>query len=1326
MNKSKLPGLLLLALFMGALASLMWKNADTGSHKTILFITADSKAEAIIKGTDLFYQQYPDLAKQIDVVVRTKSNLEEGQAPPASDILVFHVHETDLVKQQEAYLKSINSAFVTQAGTPGTRIATGQPGLKYSEEQIADLGLTRDKLTEQFVENGSPQDIKKLIVYLLNRFEGYSHLEMELPQKLPDVGYVAFRNNQILAYDTTWQDWVRHTHPDKNKPLVAYLINRSYAHQQLLNIERSVMARMEKAGMQPVLVFGYPGSVMVKKLLIDQQGKPRIRAAIAGVFKFSDNEALQYLEQMDVPVLNAIDLYGPTIAEWQASAKGLSSNEVAWQLAMPELLGLAPHTVIGGTDFNGDITVKQPIAALVGKIVGRTARLLYLQNTPRPKKKIGVLYWNYPPGKDNIGASYLNVLSSIPTLLTDLRHQGYTLTGYSPSNTKSLQELIKKRGRNVGRYAPGELQSMVAEGGSELIPVSTYRKWFDKLPVSFKKLVLDHWGPPEKADIMTIRKNGELHFVLPMIRFGNVYVMPQADRARTQDIAALYHSNTLPPHHQYIAQYLWLQRNTDVLIHTGTHGSQEWLDGKESGLSESDSPEVLIGDLPVMYLYNMDVVGEGIVAKRRGAATIIDHLTPALGEAGLSPELKKLNGMVKKWEKSQTLDPDGAKKVLDDMYVLVQKMGIDKDLAKNGWKPADVLTTKPEAYKQQMVEELQHYIEAIREHATPLGLHTFGVSPADRQLKKFAAIILSGNPKGNILEYTGKLEACGPEELRALAEGLDGRFVSPGTGNDPIRNPMSLPTGKNFYSFDPRMIPDAYADTTARQLAGNFIANFKKEHKKYPEKVALEVWGTETIRHQGIQEAQGLALMGLRIVRDKMGKVEDVELIPRQELGRPRVDVLYSISGLYRDNFPMVADLIDKGVALAASSPEQDNAVRKHSQAVYDQLVKAGMDTAMARKRSLVRCFSQPPGVYGNRVADAQYASGTWDKEDQVADLYIQMSGYGYGQGLHGEKMTDEFKAALSGTDAIIHSRSSSLYMSLDNDDFAAYAGAIAMGVRRVDGGKSPPLLVADLRQKGREQYVSLEKFMGMELRSRYFNPDYIKAMQGEGYAGAKILRESVDNLWHWAVSYPEVVNAEKWEEFYEIYLKDRYALEMEAFFQQNSPHARESMTARMMEAVRKGYWQPSAAIKKDLARIYVQNVAKNGVGCNHTTCDHPELQQYIKGVAETNSDIKASDVQQWLKNLEDATGKTIDKALADRKAAKGKWKDPDSYARENQKVAKDKEIRREKVQGYKMEEEKIITSVVNAPSHPFPWMTFSLIGIQLFIMIMGGLKRRY
>ncbi|MFN4144702.1 MAG: cobaltochelatase subunit CobN [Runella sp.] len=1335
---SKLLGIIFVLSFIVFFGFVAWKSSrQPVSQKTILFVVGDNIAEAIIRATDQFYQQYPHLAKKVEVIVRTRSNTHPTDPIPPSDIMVVKVMEKDFFEQHLDYIKKSNKAFAP-VGTPIVRIAMGHPGTKYKEEDYEAFGMKRDPQVEAYYETPAPDEFRKMLGYLLNRYAGLTDVKIEKNTPMPENGLGVFQNGRVVRLVKTWQEWEQHQKPDPNKEKIGVLIYGSAAQEGILHIENAVGREIEQRGYQPVYVFGYPGSKAVKQTILDTLSwKNRgVKACISWLFKFSDKKAEQILPQLDVPLINAIDNYGNTLDEWQNSKKGLSSAEVAWQIAIPEIAGMIQSTVLGGVKLDGGIPYKTPVQERVERIVSRAIRYIKLQNTPPAQRKVTILYWNYPPGKDNVGASYLNVMRSIPKLVVEMKKAGYTIHDFDSSNPRATERLIKERGRNIGKYAPGELDRLVNAGGAELIPVSTYKKWFTLLDPQYQRQIINHWGQPDKADIMTIKRNGELHFVLPIIRFGNVSIMPQPDRARSQDIAALYHSQTLPPHHQYICAYLWLQRNMDAIIHTGTHGTQEWLDGKETGLSNQDSPEVLAGDLPIMYIYNMDVVGEGIQAKRRGAATIIDHLTPALGEAGMTPEMKKLNDLIRQWEMTLSLNPEGTGAILEMIEQLATKMGIKKDLEKNGWGEKVALKTQKADKIKKMIEELQHYIEETRERSTPFGLHTFGVSPEGSQLDNFARIIAKTNGQGRLAEFRNSLISTAYEEMRLMLHGLNGRYVTPEVGNDPIRNPKAIPTGRNFYTFDPRTVPIPYADSIGRMMADNFVKDFKKNNGKYPEKVAFEVWCTETIRHQGMQEAQIMGLLGVRLVRDKMGRVESLELIPRAELGRPRVDVLMSTTGLYRDTFPMFIELLDQAFQLAASSPEPDNPVRNHSQATYKKLVESGMDTTQARVRSQIRIFAEPSGTYSSKISEATYASGTWDNESQVAELYIRRMGNGYGGGIWGESMETEFKEALKGTQAIVHSRSSSLYMSLDNDDFFGFAGAIAMGVRHVENSKkSPPVIVADLRQKGSEKYQSLERFQGSELRSRYFNPDYIKAMTAEGYSGARHIMQGVEYLWGWQVVYPEAVTAEKWQEFYEVWLKDRYQLKTEAFFEEHSPHARESISARMLEVVRKGYWNPSEEVKKDLSKIYVESVAKHGVSCGHTTCDHPELHNFIKGIAITNSSIKASDITKWVKNVENATGKTIGEALAQRITDKKHWNDPtqikqytpNGLSNESQQ-ALSKSPTTQKVQGYKMIEEKVMDASQSKVSGHIPtdtpWLLLVIVGTQLLCFVVGGLRK--
>ncbi len=320
----------------------------------------------------------------------------------------------------------------------------------------------------------------------------------------------------------------------------------------------------------------------------------------------------------------------------------------------------------------------------------------------------------------------------------------------------------------------------------------------------------------------------------------------------------------------------------------------------------------------------------------------------------------------------------------------------------------------------------------------------------------------------------------------------------------------------------------------------------------------------------GVQEAQGLALIGVEVERDDRGRIKDLHLIPREQLGRPRVDVVFHATSLYRDTFPVLFELIDKAVNLAASAPEEDNPIRNHAQTLDEQLIAQGVPPEQARIRSLVRIFAEPTGKHDSKIHAMTASSGSWDQEEQVGNNYIRRMGHGYGGGVWGQPMEREFRSALSGTEAIVHTRASKIYSTLDNDDYFSYGGSIALGVRTVDGGSSPPFFVTDLRTPGQEKHETLERFLGQEFRSRYLNPEFAKAMMEEGYAGGRHVWKAAEYLWGWQVVYPETVDGAKWTELYEVWMKDRYDLKMGKFFEEHNPYAKQGISARMLETIRK------------------------------------------------------------------------------------------------------------------------------------------------------------
>ena len=919
--------------------------------------------------------------------------------------------------------------------------------------------------------------------------------------------------------------------------------------------------------------------------------------------------------------------------------------EGTFNVATPELAGTIAPTVVGSQEKIQDpetgltIVVRKPMLSQVALAVRRAAEYAALRGKANGDKRVAIVFYNYPAGKANIGASYLNVAESIANVLRRLKQEGYDVGNADLSGDSVLKTLVEKS-RNVGGYAPGELEALVSQGSAVRVGIAEYRRWLDALSPGLKAKVLKDWGDPVKTRLMTT--GGSV--VIPAVQFGKIALLPQPARGWGEDAEKMYHAKDLAPHHQYVAAYAWLREGfkADAIVHVGTHGTLEWLDGKDMGLSPDDAPDALIADLPHLYIYNVDVVGEGLVARRRGMATLIDHMVPPFKKGGLYPELAELGERINDYDTSLHKSPELAKAVGEQIRQQVIGLGLAKDLSLD--------LTKPDSLTDQIVHQVQDHILLLKGQNIPYGLHTFGRVPEkplrettidaivsiDRRLLPNKAKVLSE-------EMERRIVSSGARELDNLVRGLRGGFIPGGGGGEPIRNPDAYPTGKNFYGIDPDKVPKPASYEMGIKLADQMLADHVKKHGKYPEKVSFVIWGDETMRHEGVLESQIFHLLGTKPVWDVRGKVVDVDVIPRAKLGRPRVDIVIASSA--EGMFNNVTVLMDRAVQKVKAIEEAENYVRRHYLATKAILVQRGYTEDEADRRAGVRIFDEPPGTFNLNTSTITAASGTWDTDKGMADDYLRKLGHGYGNGFWGEKMEDVFRLALSGTEKIVHSSSTMLYGALDNDDMFMYMGGLATAIRNIDGTeKSPELVITNTRDPGRPEMTSIDKFIGTEFRSRYVNPTWIEGMKKEGYAGAGEMRSFVEYLWGWDATVSETVTDDMWKESFDVYVEDTHNLGMKEFFEQKSPFAYQDITARMLETVRKGYWKADAATQKTLLEEYVASVNRHGVGCAEHTCGNPRLQQFVMEQG-LRAGVPVPALEGFKQAMEKATGQAIDPA---------------------------------------------------------------------------------
>ena len=987
----------------------------------------------------------------------------------------------------------------------------------------------------------------------------------------------------------------------------------------------------------------------------------------------NQEKGVDYLKKYNVPVLKGLTDYYSTPAEFNNSSRGLDPMSIAFQVTQPEIDGCIDHIWVCGRVKDPDTGqyYYEPLMPQVEWLCDRAIEWANLGRTKNEDKKIVILYYNHEGGKNNIGASYLDISPSFTLLLEEMRSKGYeTGSGEIPDGSEFINLFIESR--NVGSWAPGALEEVINSGNIALVPVDAYLSWYNTIPDSVRSDVEARWGePPGKIMVY----DGK--FVIPTVEFGNVVFVPQPTRGGLSDESAIYHDKTLPPTHQYLAAYFWINQifDADAMIHFGTHGTQEWLPGNEVGLWRYDYPSIMVDDTPVVYPYIMDNVGEGTQAKRRGNAVIIDHLTPPIVAAGIYDELATLHEKIHDYESANETTKELYRDTIINLY---DSLTLKDDLDVTVDQMNNMTRQEFETFIKTGVHD---YLHELQSTLMPLGLHIFGTAPDDEKLvcmvrsmlrKDFtdhivnviphdtgdlhdwedAADLYANNLLNETLLYetdvaTAQIDVLNlttpdpditadlnralnysdllgetTREIDQTLRALDSEYIEPGPGNDPIRNPEALPTGRNFYSFDQRKFPDEETETMGVILADQLLEQYKETHNgTYPNKVAFILWSVETMRHRGVVEAQIHSLLGVKPTRS-YGRITGFEVISHENMTHPRIDVLLLPSGLYRDTFPYQLELMDKAVRMVAELDESNetNYVRYNSLRMYDALIAAGYNDTEALYISRSRIFSEAPGTYGTGLPGAVTASETWENESDLADLFISRLSNIYGQDVWGENYEDVFKLNLADVDAAVHSDSSNLYGMIDNDDFYQYLGGLLLTVR-VLTGETPDAYVANLEDVNNLHMTTLEDAFRKELRSRYWNEKWIRAMMEHDYGGAREMMKFVEYMWGWDVMTPEMVTDADWDRIFEVYVGDKYEIGVHDFLKSESPYAYQSMTARMLEAIRKGYWTPSDPdTLKTLASEYVDSVLECGeLACCHHTCGNLLLDDvYISGLIST------------------------------------------------------------------------------------------------------------
>ncbi|WP_406277998.1 cobaltochelatase subunit CobN [Nocardia sp. NBC_00881] len=879
-------------------------------------------------------------------------------------------------------------------------------------------------------------------------------------------------------------------------------------------------------------------------------------------------------------------------------------------------------------------------AARVAGIATRYARLRYI---PAARKRVAVMMSAYPTKHARIGnAVGLDTPASAIRLLTEMRAAGYDLgdSGEVPGLDERDGDTLIHALIAAGGQDPDWLTSEQLEGNPIRIGAATYAAWFDTLPEDLREAVVEAWGPPPGALYVDRSSDPNGEIVIAALRFGNVVLMVQPPRGFGANPVAIYHDPDLPPSHHYLAAYRWLSAPegfaADAMVHLGKHGNLEWLPGKTLGMSASCGTDAALGDLPLIYPFLVNDPGEGTQAKRRAHATLVDHLIPPMARAESYGDIARLEQLLDEHANISALDPAKLPAIRQQIWTLMRSAEMDHDLGLterpdeesfddmllhvDGWlceikdvQIRDGLHVLGQAPAGDA--ELDLVLAMLRarqlwggERSVPglreaLGLDESGTEARERvdavegRARELVSALQAANWSPDAVdgitdnaevrrvlrfaatEVVPRLRRTGAEIERVL-HALDGGFIPAGPSGSPLRGLINvLPTGRNFYSVDPKAVPSRLAWETGQAMAESLLDRYKADHGVYPRSVGLSVWGTSAMRTSGDDIAEVLALLGVRPVWDEASRrVTTLEVIPLAELGRPRVDVTVRISGFFRDAFPHVLALLDDAVRLVAdlNEPAESNYVRAHAEA---DLAEHG-----DRRRATTRLFGSKPGTYGAGLLQL-IDSKSWRTDDDLAQVYTTWGGYAYGRDLDGAPAAEDMRGAYRRIAVAAKNTDTREHDIADSDDYFQFHGGMVATVRALTG-RNPEAYIGDSTRPDAVRTRTLSEETSRVFRARVVNPRWLEAMRRHGYKGAFEMAATVDYLFGYDAT-TNVVADWMYEKLSESYVFDDVNRK---FMEQSNPWALHGIAERLLEAAERKLWEhPEPATLDRLRQVYLE-----------------------------------------------------------------------------------------------------------------------------------------
>ncbi|WP_303863939.1 cobaltochelatase subunit CobN [Alkalibaculum bacchi] len=1061
-------------------------------------------------------------------------------------------------------------------------------------------------------------------------------------------------------------------------PIIGVLFYSKYAHERNTEHIDALITEVEKRGAYPFVIYtasapepcvGCKGFKWVMDNLLMINGNCQVDAII-NVLGYSQSimasagdgrKMIQnsIFEALDIPVMQGVVTY-QTYEDWKTNLRGVDGMSFTSSIYYPEFDGQITTTTFAYSEYVkdhiGNRTVHKPILSQVSQICRLAINWAKLRIVDNKDKKVAILFHNMPPRNDMIGCAFgLDTPQSVYLMVEALKKAGVK-TEYSFEGGDEIIQRIINAVTIDTRWLSAD---QAIERSVDTIAGEEYRDWFSKLDNKVQEELIRDWGNPPGEYMV---HNDTLP--LPGIINGNIFIGLQPPRGYEEKAEEVYHNTDIVPPHQYISYYKWIRNafKADVIFHVGTHGTLEWLPGKEIGLSKACYPYVTIDDIPHLYPYSITVLGEGIQAKRRSHAVILDHLIPSMMLSGTYDDMEELDELLKQHYQAKQGDQGKIQVLKEKIIELALENNYDKDL--------NIHKKEMEEDFQGFIKILHSWLESIKNTLIKDGLHIFGRMPTEERLENMICALLrlsngeipslleavstlygydykyiveqehkvNSTGKTNLMivdeleEFSRKIihmyieskldinatiqyvkESIGCEEtniqqlllildficqevmpklkdtedeIKNMVKGIEGRFVPPGKGGSPTRGNVDiLPTGRNFYSIDPRAVPTRASWEVGKQLGDQLIERYLKEEGMVPQSVVIVIYAGETMKTSGDDVAEVLYLMGIKPKWvDNTDIVMGLEVIPLEELKRPRIDVTLRISGLFRDTFPNLIEMIEEAVNKVAALDEsgEDNYLKRNIDLEVQELLKEGASLKVAQEESKLRIFSDPPGTYGAGV-DMLIESKNWKDYTDLGNNYVFWGGHAYGKNVHGKRVTEVFSKRMSRAEITIKNESSMEIDMLESDDFYNYHGGLIAAVR-TKSGKKPKSYCGDSSDPARVKLNDVGEQSAKIMRARILNPKWFDGLTKHGYKGAQEISGMVNFVFGWDAT-SDIIEDWMYEKISENYL---FNDERREWIKSVNPWAVHNMVERLLEANQRGMWNAKEESLEKLHGLYL------------------------------------------------------------------------------------------------------------------------------------------